>query len=47
MNEPPARAPEPEKHWLQKVGKALLFLAAGTVVLAVLAFGTCLLLFKM
>jgi hypothetical protein len=46
MNEPPDRPPEPQAPWLPKLGKILLVLAAGTVALAVLAFGTCVLLLK-
>jgi len=46
MNQPPESDPGREKHWLEKVGKALLILVAGTVALAVLAFGTCLLLLR-
>ena len=46
MNEPDDTTPRPRAPWLPKLGKILLVLAAGTVALAVLAFGTCVLLLK-
>ena len=53
MSEPPAdpskrpvTVPDPPDHWIYTLGKILLFLVAGAVVLSVLVFGTCLLLMR-
>lgn len=46
MSEPRETKEKQSGDWLVTLVKVLVFLVVGTVVLAVLAFGTCLLLMK-
>lgn len=46
MSEPRQQEPKRSGDWLVTLAKVFVFLVVGAFVLAVLAFGTCLLLMK-